>query len=372
MDRSSTQHDISVDVLRGLAALSVVFYHYSELTTVFRDLPFIGGIAFLGMFGVDLFYVISGYLITTSILRPSGWSAIRFAVKRIRRIVPAYYVSIVVVVLISFAMGGGVEHIFSVRFLKDVLSHLLFIHNTATDTHGSINGVYWTLGGLKHVSRSCSVPTVVVQDVGYGYLVVFCWIVIALIWRYGVFIFGPTDNLWLRYFAATQLPGSIDGFGVGALVALLRFHGVGFVWRGGAIWRCAYVAVTVFLLAVTLRYFLAHSGSYWVSFYPAVVWRLGLSAVLGMVLLAFLWIPKHGFLERLFSAAGLSWVGRVSYSVYLYHLPVILYFSWLSTKFSMLASPGLMFAFSLLSLLLVSGISYRFVESPMLRSPRSE
>jgi peptidoglycan/LPS O-acetylase OafA/YrhL len=38
----------------------------------------------------------------------------------------------------------------------------------------------------------------------------------------------------------------------------------------------------------------------------------------------------------------------------------------------MLASPGLMFAFSLLSLLLVSGISYRFVESPMLRSPRSE
>ena len=73
---------LDIQGLRALAVLAVIFYH-------FRIWPFTGGFV-----GVDIFFVISGYLITGMILEKKHFSIGEFYSKRVRRLVPALLVTI--------------------------------------------------------------------------------------------------------------------------------------------------------------------------------------------------------------------------------------------------------------------------------------
>ena len=82
-----------IDGLRAIAVLAIIFFHL--------DLPPFHG----GYVGVDIFFVISGYLITSIILREiatGSFSLIRFYERRVRRILPA----LAVVLVATLAAGG--------------------------------------------------------------------------------------------------------------------------------------------------------------------------------------------------------------------------------------------------------------------------
>jgi peptidoglycan/LPS O-acetylase OafA/YrhL len=84
-----------IDGLRAVAVLPVVFYH-------FRIAPFSGGFV-----GVDIFFVISGYLITSLIRREmenGEFSLLGFYERRIRRIFPALFVMLIVTSIVAFAI----------------------------------------------------------------------------------------------------------------------------------------------------------------------------------------------------------------------------------------------------------------------------
>ena len=81
-----------IDGLRGIAVLAVVLFH--------AGLPYIDG----GFVGVDIFFVISGYLITGIILeenRSGGFSILRFYERRVRRIFPALFAMLLAVYLVG-------------------------------------------------------------------------------------------------------------------------------------------------------------------------------------------------------------------------------------------------------------------------------
>jgi peptidoglycan/LPS O-acetylase OafA/YrhL len=93
---------ISIDLARGMAALSVFLYHIENKITPVSSVA--GIVAKNGAFGVPLFFVISGYCIASSaegFFRRDG-SPYRFLEKRFLRIFPAFWASIVVILLVPY------------------------------------------------------------------------------------------------------------------------------------------------------------------------------------------------------------------------------------------------------------------------------
>jgi peptidoglycan/LPS O-acetylase OafA/YrhL len=112
-----------IDGLRAIAIVAVILYHAK--ITIFGLTPFAGG-----FIGVDIFFVISGYLISLIILKElintGSFSFKKFYERRVRRIIPA----LLFVMLISFPIGYITLLPFSfVNFSQSILYALGFGSN---------------------------------------------------------------------------------------------------------------------------------------------------------------------------------------------------------------------------------------------------
>lgn len=138
----------SLDLLRGLAALAVVFFHFThgnpDFLTQENILYVIGRYGFLG---VDVFFVISGFVIPYSMYVGKYKTASfgKFMVKRIARIEPPYIISIVLVIALNYLStlsplyrGAGFE-----VNTTGLLLHLGYLN--AFFHYPWVNDVYWTL-----------------------------------------------------------------------------------------------------------------------------------------------------------------------------------------------------------------------------------
>ena len=99
-----------LDGFRGLAAITVVIYHLGVPATENypRTAPSPYDIA-LGELGVQLFFIISGFVILLSAIK-SG-SALKFAISRFSRIYPTYWFALAVSALVYFIYGNPGRHI---------------------------------------------------------------------------------------------------------------------------------------------------------------------------------------------------------------------------------------------------------------------
>ena len=147
----------SIDALRGLAALGVVFSHISQHQSFVQTpaTPFWLGAALdqacsYGRVGVTLFFVISGFCIHlrwASIRREGRDAHIDFASfwkKRFRRLYPPFFVALVFYVGVQ-TLQDGTNSLELPLDAYDLVSHLLMVHNFDERTIFSFNGVFWTL-----------------------------------------------------------------------------------------------------------------------------------------------------------------------------------------------------------------------------------
>jgi peptidoglycan/LPS O-acetylase OafA/YrhL len=139
------------DTLRLIAATAVIFSHAFLLATGRQDgeplMILTGGQTILGVVGVFVFFVISGYLVTQSWERAP--SLPRFAVKRALRIYPGLAACILV---LTFALGPAISSLplgdyFSSDGTYDFLIANLLLHVD----HNSLPGVWFTGGDLGHI-----------------------------------------------------------------------------------------------------------------------------------------------------------------------------------------------------------------------------
>src|SRR4030095_4948558 len=101
----------ALDVLRGVAILAVFFHHAAPGTPPVGPLRIPLGVFHLGWIGVDLFFVLSGFLITGILLDTRDHPGFfrRFYARRVRRIFPLCYVTLALIILVLPILGGAVE-----------------------------------------------------------------------------------------------------------------------------------------------------------------------------------------------------------------------------------------------------------------------
>lgn len=122
----------ALDLLRFIAALAVVFYHY--LAQPNPPYPQLAAVAQYGYLGVPLFFMISGFVIAASAERRSP---VTFLVSRGARLYPAFWMGVLFTAGVSYALSE------SPPTLKEILINLTMLNDYLGIKN--IDGVYWTL-----------------------------------------------------------------------------------------------------------------------------------------------------------------------------------------------------------------------------------
>lgn len=383
--RSEIGHVDAIEALRAVALLWVVVFHYLVVRTPEAADPWNAWVASIppldsllrnGYLGVDLFFLITGFLLILPWARHAtqGRAAPRardFYVRRIRRIVPAYYVQLVVLFAVMVPLFLGLDFVrANAGFVGfNAAAHALFLHYTTPITSGSLelNGALWTL--TLEAEYYLLLPLLAPLFVRAPVVTAAILVALAGLWRWLTATdLAPLVSLemalgarWalpeatIRHLLLTQLPGYLGHFAAGMAIGVVWLRRRGTIVGDSASlgWLAALVAAAA---AIYWAYGLgggAHLG-------VEGSW-LATLASLAVILLAL--VCGGRFPAGLVATAPLLFVGRVSYSGYLYHLPLLL----LWNRFHLLEASAFSLPVFLLTLLAIASLSYHYVESPFMR-----
>ena len=337
-----------LDGLRALAVAAVFLYH--------ARIDWLPG----GFLGVDLFFVLSGYLITSLLL--VEWEArnridlVRFWLRRARRLLPA----LVVVVLASLVLASIFARQYLSHTRSDVLSALLYYANwhqiVANHSYFNLMGNpsllqhTWSLGveeqfyivwplllvpGLVLAGRK-RLPMLVIAGIAAS---------AALMW----ILYNPNSDPSRVYYGTDTRAFLLL---MGILVAL--------VWPWIMRLRRAMPLLELLGIAALVGAVLLFRNMQ--DFNPTLYRGGDLAAAFCFaVLVAAVAHPKTGIGQAL-GVAPLRWIGERSYGIYLWHWPIILLVTGVNTR----PSAGVAIGEAAL-VLLAASLSFRFVEEPIRR-----
>lgn len=354
----------ALDALRGLAVALVLMYHLHEYVPLLWSghaaFPVEGvasrALGFLWV-GVDLFYVLSGFFIGLAALRPREWQPLAFVRGRLTRILPAYYVSLVIIIVL---LEPGLTS--QLKGWINIIMHVFMLHSLQEWTMFSINGPYWTLG-VEFGFYALMLALGPLLRLRRGWLVLVLMGALCLLWRANLLVGVAPEQ---RFFWGVQIFGMLDEFALGIAVAMA--HHRGWLDRLAAkpvVFGSMLLALGSVAVATCFWHFLKLTIDYWSSPWTVLFSRTVLCLGFSMWIAAFLLLSHTEWFNRCARATGLPWVGKISFSVYLYHVPVILLMhrhagTWL---------PGTGWLASVIALtLLVSYASHRWVEQRWHRS----
>lgn len=345
-----------LDALRGLAVLAVLVYHIvsdAHLVPVYLlehpPHPFTH-YALLGMFGVDLFYALSGYFIVKSVMEAPQWNPLAFAQARVRRIYPAFMVCLFMVVLTQ-AIAQDLDT--SVTLTRIVL-HLSMLHNLIPGVGQSINGVFWTLGVEFPFYLLVLAFAPMLRHTRGFWPTLGAAVLVALNFRAGVFHHIAPDSMHQmgRFFASTQVTGALDMFALGGvaygLLPAVRH------WPNLARVVMAALGGALSLWALSLAG--QHMHDFWDNSFMVIFWRTVLALGFGLLILGVAALPAPEWLAW----TSLTWWGKVSFSCYLWHYPMLALVAYWNLPLPFWHQLGIAMGLIILS----SWLSWRYVELP--------
>jgi peptidoglycan/LPS O-acetylase OafA/YrhL len=341
-----SDHLPSLDGLRGVAALIVVLAHSlgavaagSELLELLSETPLI---AFVNAkFSVQVFFVLSGFVLTGSLLRSPGLAEVsQFYVRRIFRIHPPYVFGVLFAWTASFfyapvrnEMSQFSDTLFSVHLRwRETLGYLLF-----PGPAGLQMPVGWTLTIEMIFSLLMPVMLWVARRSHVGVLMGLCLIPFAI---------GPNGLPIIKF--------ALDfALGIALFLGVTRWREwFGRIGVGGA-WVWVAVTLTIGNLPLYLDWpWMIEGGS------PGTVFVQGIGAA-GLVCAAAYASPVARCLDGRIS----QFLGKISYSVYLLHWPIIGLLSGVPWPGSDLFLAPLVIAVTIP----IATLAYRFVEVPSIR-----
>ena len=372
----------AIEGLRGVAVLWVVLFHYVVVRDGLDD-PLIAAIAAVkplnviarnGYLGVDLFFLITGFLLALpwflrAARREPPPAAREFYARRFWRIAPAYYVQLAVLFFFVLPLLKGIGYWRADLYVLvyNFFAHLSFLQNTTPLSSGSLamNGALWTL--TAEAQYYLLVPLVVPLFVRWPRSSLAVAFVLALLWResaaHGLHGFVAAQmalgSIWnwseatIRQLLMTQLPSYFAHFAIGVLAGKAWV-----AWRANPPQRLARLALRAapFVGLGALYAVYGHLGPVFgdvTGFLPAFA--------LGALFFAIAAEPA-GARHPILASAPLTFTGSISYSIYLYHLVVLALWNRYMPPVGWLAFP--LYVATVFS---IGWISWRYVEVPFLR-----
>ena len=318
-----------IQLLRGIAVLSVLFYH--------ADKMLLAG----GYLGVDVFFVISGYLITRNIYRDIErgiFSYATFIARRFRRLLPACYAML--------AFSAVLAAVFLTRqdlteFLKQMFGTLTFSSNIVLWRQ---SGYFDTSSALKLLLHTWSLsleeqyylflPPILYLGARSGTLKVLAVLFgVSLLACFALMPFKPSAAFYLLPFRAWELLA-------GSICAVLMLRE-----RAPAVSTAVKIAALSVLLLTLV--------------FPPTTMHPGPAAVLVVLATAVLMIGTLNF-GRSPLARGMYFIGDISYSLYLLHWPVFAVANHVYADAVPVPVKGILMAF----VVGLSYLSFRLVEQP--------
>ena len=329
------QYRPEIDGLRALAVIPVILFHAGF------DL-FSGGFV-----GVDVFFVVSGYLITTILIEDienNRFNILNFYERRARRILPALF--FVMLVCIPFAWMWMLP-----SQMKDFSQSLVAVSLFAS------NILFWRESGYFDAAAEekplLHTWSLAVEEQYYILFPIF----LILAWR-----FGKNRVFWMIVvMVAVSLLLSewgwrnkaLENFYLAPTRAWELFTGsiAAFIVQKQGVQKNNFLA-TLGFAAIVFSIFYYDEATPFPSVYALV-------PVLGVVLLV-LYADKDSFAAKLLSTKVLVGIGLISYSAYLWHQPLFAF-----VRISSLKHPSIFIMFTLsIASFLLAYFSYKYIETP--------
>lgn len=357
-----TKHIPALDGLRAVAIACVIVTH---AWTYPASTPFLNRIAAAGWIGVDLFFVLSGFLITRILLasreRPDYYR--RFYVRRVRRIAPAYY-ALLVAVLVVFPMLSHSRELLAAQ--RDWWYYATYLSNIRLAQVGwqvFLLDITWSLAVEEQfylvwpwIVKRCSRAQL--ERFAWGLMVLVPVLRSVAVWT------GWVTAGWLDLFTVFRL----DSFAAGALLALHELKGTARPqWS-----RVGLVGVTGVVLALVL------AGQFGRQSALVLVGGHTLLAIGAVLAIRATWDPASRLAAALRPVA-LQQIGRVSYGLYLYHPITMAVLStvlsrWGVVLHALTANPVINAVGQVLTVttatLVIATLSFRWLEQPLLQGAR--
>lgn len=309
-----------IDPLRGFAAVTVLVYH-AIAHFDWKDFPS-GSFCFWfrwGWMGVDIFFVISGFVITLSALRMrrnfhGTQFFCTFLKRRFWRIAPLYYFTLFLFIMFYIRwedLGWG-----------NLLSHALFVHTWKFAYFGAINGSNWSVGTEMqfYIFIAMIIPLINYHNI---VKVTTTLVLVAWLWRFGSYMVygGDTDQVFVLFTKTVLLPGMLDEFGLGILLAVF-VNSDHFTSLAVFNWFKASIVSVCILVAYTAAKVYGYFGVYWDNLYMVVFYRSLIGMIFALIILLLCTLHPRGLI--LWLIKPVIYLGTISYGIYLYHLPVML------------------------------------------------
>jgi peptidoglycan/LPS O-acetylase OafA/YrhL len=323
--------------LRGLAALIVFFTHFSDITNWFDGA--LGGGS--GAYGVMLFFLLSGFLMSYLYLDKefTGVNITSYFLARVGRVLPLY---LLVVLCSYFLTVSGNDSLYNISDGNELIAHLFFIYGES---------VLWSIS----------------PEVMFYFVFIFFWLLAKN--RVGVIYVFITGFMALLFF--TNFPriyGDINGvpYNVFNILRSLPYFFIGVIF--GLQYKSLSIPhylkkhwffLTLLLIPLMYPNFTPVTSDaktrMWLSYEVLFV----MSSVFFCIVFL---VPNNNVL--LANKLG-DFMGKISYSLYLLHMPIILQVN----KFNL--STELKLLLSLVLSILVAFMSYRYFEKPLAKLIRS-
>ncbi|HEY9259627.1 acyltransferase [Chitinophaga sp.] len=350
-----------LDHLRALAITSVLFYHYR----MFAHPEWLDKVIGFGWSGVDLFFVLSGFLISFPLFermaKGKTISLPEFFIKRFFRIIPPY----LVMLAIYFLIPAFHER----ERLPPLWKFLTFTQNLGLNikTDGTFSHV-WSLCVEEHfylffplvlaamialnATRKGWILLVALFLLGFG-IRLYCW-------HYLIAPALGTDDFWVTWYQHMYYPtyDRLDGLLAGVSVAAL------FAFRPALTERITRHGNAIFGIAVlvlTGAWFLCEDHSSFsasIFGFPIIAIGYGLAVIAA--------VSRGSFLYR-FNSRVTAFIAKMSFVLYLSHKGVIHLMQPLLEKAGLAPKGNMMFAAAMLCALLGAFIMHKIVEVPFLR-----